>query len=215
MVPSSKTSRAQPWREGWQPAAAGNKLRMQRQQVQLAGERCREPRQRLGTTPAQRDPGGAAQPGLGSPLQWLSPVLTEFVHGGFRPGQSGVTKEHLEVSTAIKQRHLQDGHSKGVMGSKKNKPWRSALLPSELWQLPAGQQPAEPLPCPAPNSHCARTSSTRLLLPVRDHRLPVGLIHLGRAGLHRSNEGCVLERGGDVAASAGGGNPFLGLWINV
>lgn len=53
---------------------AGNKLRMQKQQVQLAGKRCREPGQRLETSTAQRDPGGAAQQGVGSPLQWLSLV---------------------------------------------------------------------------------------------------------------------------------------------
>lgn len=72
MVPGSKTSRPSHGGEGWQPAAAGNKLRMQKQQVQLAGEKCREPGKRLETTTAQRDAGGAAQPGEGSPLQWLS-----------------------------------------------------------------------------------------------------------------------------------------------
>lgn len=60
------------------------------------------------------------------------------------------------------------GHSKEMMRSKKNKPSRSALLPKDLWQLPAGQEPAEPLPHPVPNSHCPMISSTRLVLFVRD-----------------------------------------------
>lgn len=109
MVPGSKTSRPSHGGEGWQPAAAGNKLRMQKQQVQLAGERCREPGKRLETTRAQRDPGGAAQPGWahhcrGCP-SWLE-VLPEFIHRGLSLGQSVMSNEHLAVRTAIKQRHL-------------------------------------------------------------------------------------------------------------
>lgn len=74
MVASSKTSRAQPWRRGmaawcsWEQAedaeATGpaGKGEMQRARAELE------------TTTAQREPGGAAQLGVGSPLQWLSLV---------------------------------------------------------------------------------------------------------------------------------------------
>lgn len=171
MVPGSKTSRAQAWREGWQPAAAGNKLRMHKQQVQLAGERCREPRQRLETTTAQREPGGAAQLRVGSPLQWLE-VLTEFVRGGLSPGQSVMSKEHLEVRTAIKQRHFQEWrHSKEMMRCKKNKPSRSALLPSDMWQLPL-QQSLSHAQCQTHTvpEYSAQGSSSL----SGTHRLPVG-----------------------------------------
>lgn len=59
---------------GRQPGAAGkhagNQLMLGRrqQQAQLAGEGCRDPGQRLETTTAQRNPGGAARRGVGSPL---------------------------------------------------------------------------------------------------------------------------------------------------
>lgn len=59
------------------------------------------------------------------------------------------------------------GHSKEMMRSKKNKPSRSALLPSDLWQLSAGQEPAEPLLCPVPNS-VSQDNQPKFLLPVRD-----------------------------------------------
>lgn len=50
---------------------AGNQLMLGRrqQQAQLAGERCRDPGQRLETTTAQRHPGGEARQGVGSPLE--------------------------------------------------------------------------------------------------------------------------------------------------
>lgn len=69
--------RAEPSRVGggWQPGAAGKRagnqlmLRRRQQQAQLAGERCRDPGQRLETTTAQKDPDGEARRGVGSLLQ--------------------------------------------------------------------------------------------------------------------------------------------------
>lgn len=102
MVPGSKTSRAQPGRRGTAAGKhTGNQLMLARrqQQAQLAGERHRDPGQRLETTTAQRDPGREARRRVGS---WLGALKRLPV---FTPGKSLLTNEHLGVGTAIEQRH--------------------------------------------------------------------------------------------------------------
>lgn len=108
MVPGSKSSRPSHRGEGWQPAAAGNKLRMQKQQVQLAGERCREPGESW-KQPEHREIGGSSPARVGSALQGLplmAGVLPGLIHGGLSPAQSVMSNEHLQVRAAIQQRHL-------------------------------------------------------------------------------------------------------------
>ena len=59
------------------------------------------------------------------------------------------------------------GHGKQIIRSKKNNPSRSALLPSDSWQLLAEEEPAEPLQHPAPSSHRLVTAVTMLLLSAQ------------------------------------------------
>ena len=59
------------------------------------------------------------------------------------------------------------GHSKHIIRSKKNNPFRPTLLPNDSWQLLAAEEPAEPLRYPAPSSRHLVTAVTMLLLSAR------------------------------------------------
>lgn len=102
------------------------------------------------------------------------------------------------------------GHSKEMMRSKKNKPSRSALLASDLWQDRSQQS----LSHAQNQAQCPRMSSQGSSSPSGTHR-GTALIHLGRPGLHKTSEGCVRERRGEQPVLGKGGNPFLGFWISV
>lgn len=67
------------------------------------------------------------------------------------------------------------GHNKEMMRSRKNKPSRAALLPRDVWQLPAAQEPAEPLsPMPRTKFTLSQDVQQGSSSLSETHRLPEG-----------------------------------------